>query len=100
MYSVSSLLVMVEDTMNTFNPSICRLSAGGSGPTVNLYDLRYVTGTKVIESYTPRKLQDCVHVSVSGIDVSRDKQELLISYENDVVSSTYELPWGSQSMLS
>ena len=56
-----------------------------------MYDLRYITddGCNIIETYTPSKLYGCKNVSVSGIDVSRDKREILISYENDVVGSIY-----------
>jgi len=76
-------LLRLKDSSNSLT-----CSAGGSGPAVHLYDLRYISGynCKIIESCTPRKLGDGSSVSVSGIDVSRDRRELLVSYENDVVS--------------
>ena len=60
--------------------------AGGSSGEVCLYDLRFVSDSnpKIIQRYLPSALNK-KHVSVSGIDISRDNKELLISYENDQV---------------
>ena len=66
--------------------------AGGSGVDVGLYDLR-MTGSssssnsnQVVQKYRPRALRHkSSSVAVSGIDLSRDKRELLVSYESDHV---------------
>jgi tetratricopeptide (TPR) repeat protein len=67
------------------------LLVGGTGAEVALCDLRMTGGNsagnaKVIHQYRPR----CFHenndnVSVSGLDLSRDKKELLVSYESDQI---------------
>jgi len=58
---------------------------------VGLYDIRYVTdgASKIIQEYKPRDIINVDDVSVSGIDISRDKSELLVSYENDQVTSDF-----------
>jgi len=62
--------------------------AGGSGCDVVLYDLR-MTGDfscQEVQRFRPRPLRGKSNsVSVSGIDLSKDKRELLISYENDQI---------------
>jgi hypothetical protein len=69
--------------------------AGGSNDsTVGLYDLR-MTGSSissstnhVVQRYRPRALRDKLSssaVAISGIDLSRDRRELLVSYESDQV---------------
>jgi hypothetical protein len=68
--------------------------AGGSNDsTVGLYDLR-MTGSfssstnHVVQRYRPRALRDkssSSAVAVSGIDLSKDRRELLVSYESDQV---------------
>jgi hypothetical protein len=68
--------------------------AGGSNDsTVGMYDLR-MTGSfssltnHVVQRYRPRALRDkssSSAVAVSGIDVSKDRRELLVSYESDQV---------------
>ncbi|KAL7536894.1 hypothetical protein ACHAXR_007459 [Thalassiosira sp. AJA248-18] len=65
--------------------------AGGTGVDVGLYDLR-MTGSssggssQVVQKYRPRALRNkSSSVAVSGIDLSKDKQELLVSYESDQV---------------
>lgn len=62
-------------------------TAGGSSPTVSLWDLRMTdpSSNKVVQNYCPRNLEGASTVSVSGIDVSRDGQELLLSYESDQI---------------
>ena len=40
---------------------------------------------KVIQKYKPRNLSYVDNVSVSGIDISKDGQELLVSYESDQI---------------
>jgi hypothetical protein len=61
--------------------------AGGSSPEVALCDLRMTdeTSSKVVQKYCPRSLAVADMVSVSGLDLSRDGQELLVSYESDQV---------------
>ena len=49
--------------------------------------------SKVVQRYRPSGLTAASHVSVSGLDVSRDKRELLVSYENDQV-------WRGWALLS
>eukprot|EP00934_Nitzschia_sp_Nitz4_P004638 Nitzschia sp. Nitz4//scaffold197_size40390//30718//39231//NITZ4_007521-RA/size40390-augustus-gene-0.11-mRNA-1//1//CDS//3329540496//4628//frame0 len=61
-------------------------AAGGSSAEVCLYDLRMSDGasSRVIQEYCPRALKTpSIDVSVSGLDISKDKQELLVSYESD-----------------
>lgn len=62
-------------------------AAGGSSGDVSLYDMRFMTNhsTKVVQTYRPSCFGQDVTISISGIDVSQDKRELLISYENDQV---------------
>lgn len=43
--------------------------------------------SRIIQQYCPRGLSMDDHVSVSGLDLSRDKQELLVSYESDQIYS-------------
>jgi hypothetical protein len=43
--------------------------------------------SKVVQVYRPRGLSEDASVSVSGIDISRSKRELLVSYENDQIYS-------------
>ena len=62
--------------------------AGGSGVDVALYDLRMTggsSGNQAVQRYRPRALQNKSSVAVSGIDLSRNKRELLISYECDQI---------------
>ena len=66
--------------------------AGGTKNHVGLYDLR-MTGSssllgndnQVVQRYRPRALKHKSSVAVSGIDLSKDKRELLVSYESDQV---------------
>ena len=54
-----------------------------------LYDLRMVSDggplSKSVQVYRPRDLSGDAAVSVSGIDISKNKKELLVSYENDQI---------------
>lgn len=61
--------------------------AGGSSADVALYDLRMTDGSssRIVQKYRPKGLAADAQVSVSGLDVSKDKRELLVSYENDQV---------------
>lgn len=65
------------------------ISAGGASANVALYDLRMTSDggplSKVVQLYRPRGLSDDAQVSVSGIDLSKNKKELLVSYENDQI---------------
>ena len=65
--------------------------AGGASSEVALYDLRMTDGTesRVIQKYRPSGLESDSEVSVSGLDVSKDKRELLVSYENDQVRAVF-----------
>ncbi|CAB9529051.1 WD and tetratricopeptide repeats protein 1 [Seminavis robusta] len=64
---------------------------GGTGAEVALCDLRMTGGdsssdnARIVCQYRPRGLEGNVEVSVSGIDLSKDKQELLVSYESDQI---------------
>lgn len=71
--------------------------AGGRSEYVALLDLRAVGGSRIVETYKPRCLNDTQNVSVSGLDVSKDSRELLVSYENDQIYSFPILPWLSRS---
>jgi hypothetical protein len=62
--------------------------AGGSLATVALFDVRMEASSKqrVIELYSPKHIdRQESGVSVSGLDVSRNGRELLVSYENDQI---------------
>ena len=63
-------------------------SAGGSSGDVTLFDLRMsdAASNKVIQRYRPSGI-NTESVSVSGLDISKDKRELLVSYENDQVNN-------------
>eukprot|EP00549_Striatella_unipunctata_P007589 CAMPEP_0118686872 /NCGR_PEP_ID=MMETSP0800-20121206/8059_1 /TAXON_ID=210618 ORGANISM="Striatella unipunctata, Strain CCMP2910" /NCGR_SAMPLE_ID=MMETSP0800 /ASSEMBLY_ACC=CAM_ASM_000638 /LENGTH=779 /DNA_ID=CAMNT_0006583975 /DNA_START=91 /DNA_END=2430 /DNA_ORIENTATION=+ len=69
----------------------CYVFAGGGGANVTLYDLRMFDNTaadsKVVQYYRPSVIPFRASVSVSGLDISRDKKELLVSYENDQIYS-------------
>lgn len=41
--------------------------------------------SKAVQVYRPRDLSEDAPVSVSGIDISKNKKELLVSYENDQI---------------
>ncbi|KAL9179718.1 hypothetical protein ACHAXT_009008 [Thalassiosira profunda] len=65
--------------------------AGGSDSDVALYDLRMAgpssgESSQVVKKFRPRALRHkSSSVAVSGIDLSKDKRELLVSYESDHV---------------
>jgi len=65
--------------------------AGGSSADVALYDLRMSSSSsspsRIVQRYRPQHLNGSNNssVSVSGIDVSKDQRELLVSYENDQI---------------
>jgi len=62
--------------------------AGGAGACVDLYDLRVDgSGRQVVERYRPRNIDHPENMSVSGLDVSKDGKELLVSYESDQIYS-------------
>jgi tetratricopeptide (TPR) repeat protein len=55
---------------------------------VDLLDLRMDGSRKnILQRYRPRMMRDSSNVSVSGLDVTRDGKELLVSYECDQVYS-------------
>mmetsp|Transcript_18979 Transcript_18979/g.52941 ORF Transcript_18979/g.52941 Transcript_18979/m.52941 type:complete len:1319 (+) Transcript_18979:207-4163(+) len=65
---------------------------GGSSPFVALCDLRMTASaqqrsndSRVLQYYKPMGLFENTNVSVSGIDLSRDRKELLVSYESDQI---------------
>lgn len=65
---------------------------GGTGAEVALCDLRMTGGgssssgnPRVVCSYRPKNLDGNEEVSVSGLDLSKDKRELLVSYESDQI---------------
>lgn len=67
--------------------SLLRRKAGGSSADVALCDLRMADGSssRVIQRYRPSSLILSDNVSVSGLDLSKDRQELLVSYESDQI---------------
>jgi hypothetical protein len=73
----------VSDLSNISFP----IKAGGSSADVSLCDLRMADGAskRVVQRYRPSTLSNSDNVSVSGLDLSRDKQELLVSYESDQI---------------
>ena len=87
--------------------AILLLLAGGSSPAVALCDLRMTAdssqhssmssnGSRVLQYYSPASLSDENSVSVSGLDLSRDSKELLVSYESDQIYTFPIFPY-SQS---
>ena len=74
-----------------WRPSVAETSAhyvfaGGSGAGVDLYDLRMDGSQKnVVERYRPRNVEHPENLAVSGLDISKDGKELLVSYESDQV---------------
>ena len=62
-------------------------AAGGSSAEVALCDLRMTDGvsSKIVQKYCPRNLSLVDMISVSGLDVSKDGKELLVSYESDQI---------------
>jgi WD40 repeat protein/tetratricopeptide (TPR) repeat protein len=60
---------------------------GGSSEFVSLYDLRMEGGNKsrILQRYKPKNLETNGRVSVSGLDVSKNGKELLVSYESDQI---------------
>jgi len=59
--------------------------AGGASEVV-LYDLRFLSDSaKVVQQYRPSCFSDLSDVPVSGIDISKDRKELLVSYESDQI---------------
>jgi len=75
--------------------------ASGTSADVVLYDLRMVSDggppSKKVQLYRPRGLSEDAKVSVSGIDISKNKRELLVSYENDQIYSFPICPRSSNS---
>lgn len=73
--------------------------AGASSSDVALCDLRMLGGgdngntsdeessRRVVQYYRPRGLLGAENVSVSGLDLSKDRKELLVSYESDQIYS-------------
>lgn len=61
--------------------------AGGSSAEVALCDLRMTDGisSKIVQKYCPRNLALVDMISVSGLDISKDGKELLVSYESDQI---------------
>ena len=51
----------------------------------------------MVQNYRPSCFPDEVDVSISGIDLSRDKKELLVSYENDQIYTFPAFPNHSNS---
>lgn len=51
-----------------------------------MYDLRFLgDSARIIQSFQPSCFSALDDVSVSGIDVSKDRKELLVSYESDQI---------------
>jgi hypothetical protein len=50
--------------------------------------------SKMVQLYRPRGLSEDARVSVSGIDISKNKKEVLVSYENDQIYSFPICPGG------
>jgi len=62
---------------------------GSSSGDVALCDLRMAnnTSSKILQHYRPSCFGPYESVSVSGLDISRDQKELLVSYESDQIYS-------------
>jgi hypothetical protein len=45
----------------------------------------FATASHPVQEYAPSSLMTADHVSVSGLDLSRDRRELLVSYESDQI---------------
>jgi hypothetical protein len=55
------------------------------------------SSSKVVERYRPKDLDHDAHVSVSGLDISKDRRELLVSYENDQIYTFPIFPHASSA---
>ncbi|KAG7365382.1 hypothetical protein IV203_038585 [Nitzschia inconspicua] len=88
----TSSTAQVEDSDATY------VFVGGSSRLVALCDLRITDGSQnhLVQIYAPSGLTPNSHVSVSGLDLSRDRQELLVSYESDQI---YTFPVFPESKL-
>jgi len=53
--------------------------------------------SKVVQLYRPKDLDETSQVAVSGLDISKDKRELLVSYEHDQI---YTFPIFPNSSLA
>ena len=63
-----------------------QLVVGGLSSEVGLYDLRFLgESSKIVKTYRPSCFDPGEDVAVSGIDISKDRKELLVSYENDQI---------------
>ena len=62
---------------------------GSSSGDVALCDLRMTSNTssRIVQHYRPSCFSPYEPVAVSGIDISRDQRELLVSYESDQIYS-------------
>ena len=62
---------------------------GSSSGDVALCDLRMISNTssRIVQHYRPSCFGPYEPVSVSGLDISRDQKELLVSYESDQIYS-------------
>jgi hypothetical protein len=91
--------------LHTLFLHICSLISffpvGGASADVILYDLRMVSDSdlpsKIVQKYRPRGLCANAQVSISGICVSKNSKELLVSYENDQI---YTFPICSNTKYS
>jgi tetratricopeptide (TPR) repeat protein len=54
--------------------------------------------SRVVQYYCPSGLSPTDHVSVSGLDLSRDRQELLVSFESDQIYTFPVSPKSSQAL--
>jgi hypothetical protein len=80
-----------------FSNNYLYCAAGGSGSEVALYDLR-MTGrasSQAVQRYRPRPLRRKSSVSISGIEVSKDKKELLVAFESDQIYTFPVFPGAS-----
>ena len=75
-------IIIVSLTQTIISESV---TAGGASQ-VALYDLRFLSDSaNVVQQYRPSCFPDLSDVSVSGIDISKDRKELLVSYESDQI---------------
>jgi len=93
---------------NTIGEGSTYIFAGGSSPSVALCDIRMTaastqqssSGSRVLQYYQPMSLSEVNDVSVSGLDLSRDGKELLVSYESDQIYTFPIFPYSESPRRS
>lgn len=96
---IGSALPYVTGDGVDFLPSSTYCLVGGTSSDVMLFDIRALstgdTPMRTVLKYRPSSLNMYDDVSVSGIDISKDGKEFLVSYESDTI---YSFPLSSTNI--